>query len=148
MALPRVHVLGLPLAVLLHTCITFSIVLLSVQSNIQGMFCPAGFVHTGAGCLHTLKTVEKDTGEDWCPVAFFLHRGSPLRVINTTTGPLLCSTVIQQIPGKYELVSTCAAEANTAPPSSLFFSTSTPFYTGWRKRKGSKQGLDAEMIVC
>lgn len=68
---PAVHVFGLLLAVLLHTCITFSIVLLSVQSNIQGMFCPAGFagfVHTGSECLHSLETVERTserTGALW-----------------------------------------------------------------------------------
>ena len=46
-----------------------------------------------------------------------------LRVLNTTAGPTSLHTTVQQIPGKYELVSTCTAQTNTGP---LFFSFLSP----------------------
>ena len=57
---------------------------------------------------------------DKCPMAFSSSLAYLLlRVLNTTAGPTPLHTTVQQIPGKYELVSTCTAQTNTGP---LFFS--------------------------
>lgn len=93
--LPAVHVSDLS-AVLLHTRMTVNIVPLLFGSNIQGIFCSAGFAaFRPHRCWVSteFKDSGKDIGDDRCPVAFFLHLRSPLRVINTTTGLLLRFTL-------------------------------------------------------
>lgn len=59
---------GIHFKVYFYSILFYSvIVFLSVQSNIQRIFSAAviaGFVHTGAGCLHSLKTVERTSERD------------------------------------------------------------------------------------
>lgn len=63
------------------------------------------------------------------PHGIFLLSGLPLHVLNTTAGPTLLHTTVQQIPGKYELVSTCTAQTNTGLVFLFFPLSSFHFYS-------------------
>ena len=71
------------------------------------------------------RATEGEIEGDKCPMAFSSSLACLLllRVLNTTAGPTSLHTTVQQIPGKYELVSTCTAQTNTGP---LFFSFLSP----------------------
>lgn len=61
------------------------------------------------------RAVWTGTGGETSAPWHFLPLGLPFHFLNTTSGP---SFLHHQIPGKYELVSTCTAQTNTGP---LFF---------------------------
>lgn len=116
-------------------------------------------------CLHSLRTEgEKRRRQRSCsrgdrrrqvPHGIFLLFGLALHVLNTTAGPTLLCTTVQQIPGKYELVSTCTAQTNTgplfffSPPPPLVFSClqhkylkTTPLFAEWQKESNGGRGAE------
>lgn len=88
------------------------------------------------------------------PPGIFLFFGLPFHVLNTTAGPTLPHTSLQQIPGKNELVSTCRAPTNAGRLFSLLFVfsflqnkylTTTALFAEWRNESNQDRG--AERIV-
>lgn len=87
------------------------------------------------------------------PHGIFLVFGLPLHVLNTTAGPTLLHTTVQQIPGKYELVSTCTAQTNTGRVFFFFFPLvfsflqhkylkTTPLFAEWQKESNRGRGVE------